>query len=150
MDPKAEKVIEAIRNGRDVFVSPYFQLYLDHSHSLTPLSKAYNFEPVFPGLSATEAEHVLGLEAPLWTEFVPNQARLDYQTYPRLTAIAETGWSQKERKDYADFFRRLSVLLERLDALGVKYAPWEALEPPWFKRILGVFTIARPQTQIAP
>jgi hexosaminidase len=146
---KRKKVIEAIRCGRDVIVSPYFQLYLDHSHNLTPLSKAYAFEPVFPGLSATEAEHVLGLEAPLWTEFVPNQARLDYQTYPRLTAFAETGWSQKEHKDYADFCRRLRVLLDRLDVMGVKYAPWEDLEPPWFKRLLGVFTIAQPQTRIA-
>jgi hypothetical protein len=53
---------------------------------------------LIPALDETGTEHILGLEAPLCTDFVPNIARLDYQTYPRLTAFAETGRSPKERK----------------------------------------------------
>jgi hexosaminidase len=146
---KREHVLEAIRGGRDVIMSPFLHTYLDHSYSLTPLSQAYNFEPVFRGLDARDAQHVLGLEAPLWTEWVPNRARLDYQTYPRLTAFAETGWTPRERKDWADFRRRLAVFLRRLDELGVAYARGRDAQPSWFKRLFGLFTIAQPQTKIA-
>jgi hexosaminidase len=144
-----DKVVAAMRGGREVVVSSFMHTYLDHSYSLTPLSKAYAFEPVFPELDETEALHVLGLEAPLWTEFVPNLARLDYQTYPRLTAFAETGWSPKESKDFQDFATRLDSFLERMDVLGVRYAPEDDVEPSRFRRMFGLFTIAQRQTKTA-
>jgi hexosaminidase len=143
-------VLEAIQNGRDVVMSSFWHTYLDHSYSLTPLSKAYNYEPVFPELGAQDGHHVLGLEAPMWTEFVPNRARLDYQTYPRLTAFAETGWSPKEKKDFKDFQKRLDVFLRQLDELGVKYARGKDVEPLWLKQLFGIFTIAQAQTKTVP
>lgn len=85
----------------------------------------------------------------MWTEWVPNRARLDYQTYPRLTAFAETGWSLREKKDLEDFQRQLTVFLQRLDELGVGYARGKDVEPSWFKRLLGIFTIAQSQTKTA-
>jgi hexosaminidase len=130
--------------------SAYLDTYLDHSYSLTPLSRAYRFEPVFPELVGDIAERALGLEAPMWTEWVPNRARLDYQTYPRLIAFAETGWTPKSRKNYADFRTRLIPFLERLDLHGVRYAPESDWEPPWLKRAFGVFTVMQPQKGIAP
>jgi hexosaminidase len=141
---------QAVRNGQQMVNSAYLDTYLDHSYSLTPLGRAYRFEPVFPELAGEPAGRVLGLEAPMWTEWVPNRARLDYQTYPRLTAFAETGWTPKPRKDYADFRTRLSSFLVRLDILGVHYAPESDWEPPWYKRIFGAFTIAQPQWKVAP
>jgi N-acetyl-beta-hexosaminidase len=111
---------------------------------------ANGFGPVFPDLDASSAQHVLGLEAPLWTEFVPNRARLDYQTYPRLTACAETGWTLKARKNLSDFRQRLISFLHRLDEFGVKYAPLDEVEPSILKQLLGVFTIVQPQTKTAP
>jgi len=143
-------IVEAIqRQKRKVVVSPYLTTYLDHSYSLTPLSKAYGFEPVFHELRAEDAEHILGLEAPLWSEFVPNRARLDYQAYPRLTAFAETGWTPPAAKNLADFRRRLLVFLRRLDRLGVAYAPLRDVEPSWFRQFFGVLTILQPQTRTA-
>jgi N-acetyl-beta-hexosaminidase len=114
------------------------------------LSKAYKFEPVFSELDAQATRHVLGLEAPLWTEFVRNQARLDYQTYPRLTAFAETGWTRNEKKDFKNFWERLSGLLRRFDELGIKYAPASDVEPSRLKQLFGIWTIAQPQTKTAP
>jgi hexosaminidase len=146
---RRKEVVDAVRSGRETVISSFMSLYLDHSYSLTPLSKAYDFEPVFPELEMSETDSVLGLEAPLWSEFVPSRARLDYQTYPRLTAFAETGWSPRQRKDYADFANRLSTLLQRLRALGVKHALEEDWEPSRLKQLFGVLTIVRPQTKVA-
>ncbi len=134
------RLVAALREGREVIASPYLGTYLDHSYALIPLRKAYRFEPTFPELDAASAHNVIGLEAPLWTEFVPDRNRLDYQTYPRLAAYAETGWSQGD-KDEDDFYRRLEHLLSRLDELGVRYAPLSKADPPPIKQLFGIFTI---------
>lgn len=142
-------VIAAARRGRDIINSAYLETYLDHSYSLTSLRRAYAFDPVFPQLENEAVDHILGLEPPLWTEWVPTRARLDYQTFPRLTAYAETGWTPQAAKDYAEFERRLQTLLPRLDARGVGYASLDESNPPWYKRLFGLFTILQPQTKTA-
>ena len=142
-------VAEALENGRDVIVSSYKHLYLDHSYSLTPLSKAYAFDPVFPELSEAAAGHVMGLEAPLWTEYVTNEARQDFQTYPRLTAFAETGWTPPGTKDYEDFRVRLEQFQRRLDVLGVGYARDSDVEPNRIRQLLGPLSIVMPQSKTA-
>ena len=47
-------------------------------------------------------------------------ARVEYMAYPRMCAIAETGWSKTE-KDWEDFTCRLEHHFKRLDGLGVGY-----------------------------
>jgi hexosaminidase len=142
-------IVDAIRNGRKIINSAYLEYYLDHSYSLTPLSRIYNYEPAFSELSARAVEYLMGVEAPLWTEFVPNRARLDYQTFPRLLAVAETSWTANDRKDFADFSTRLVEFQKRLDVLGIRYAREGDVDPPWFKKLFGLLTIAQPQRKIA-
>jgi hexosaminidase len=145
-----EKLARAIREDhRQVVMSTYLDTYLDHSYSLMPLSRAYRYEPVPPGLSEAGSAAVLGLEFPLWGEWLPTRARLDYQAWPRLTALAETSWTLKARKDYPGFLRRLGPFLERLDRLGIRYAPLADVEPPKWKQWFGVFTIAQPQSKVS-
>lgn len=141
-------VLTALKNGQKVINSAYLDTYLDHSYRLTPLSRAYHFKPIFDGLDAEAVQNILGLEAPLWTEWVPNRARLDYQTYPRLTAFAEVGWTPASLQDYADFRERLATFNQRLDNYGVKYASEIEWDPPWYKRLFRIFTIAQPQTRV--
>ncbi len=118
------QLIKAIRDDRrGTVMSPYFHTYLDAGYNRLSLSRAYHFEPIPKQLEYKNATSILGLESPLWTERVPNRARLDYQAYPRLSAMAETGWTPKDRKDLKDFLRRLPGFLGRLDRLGVRYAP---------------------------
>lgn len=144
------KLLRAIQNeSRQVVMSPFLDAYLDHSYSLTPLSRAYRFEPVFPELNDSQAACILGTEFPLWGESLHSQARLDYQAYPRLTAMAETVWTPRALKNYAGFRRRLVAFLARLDIIGVGYAPLDEVEPAFFKKLFGIFTILAPQTRIS-
>jgi hexosaminidase len=144
-----KRMAKAVHGGRQVIISPFLRAYLDHSYTLTPLSAAYRFEPVLPALAGGPVGCVLGVEGLLWTEFVRNRARLDYQTYPRLTALAEVGWSPAEGKDYGDFRLRLARFAERLDALGVQYARGRDAEPSWLKRLFGPLTVLAAQTKTA-
>jgi hexosaminidase len=143
-------LLQALRNDqRAIVMSTFLEAYLDHAYSLMPLSRAYRYEPVPKELDEKEAATILGLEFPLWTEWVPERLRLDYQAYPRLTAMAETAWTPKELKDLADFRSRLPEFLARLDRLGVRYAPMDQAEPGRIKQLFGIFSILRPQTKIA-
>jgi hexosaminidase len=144
-----KKLIEAIRGGRETVMSTYLDAYLDHSYSLMPLSRAYRYDPVPKELEEKDAGSILGLEFPLWAEWVPGRARFDYQAYPRLPAMAETGWTPKSKKDFKDFRRRLEIFLKRLDRFEVRYAPLDEVEPAWFKKLFGTFTIAQPQRKVA-
>lgn len=65
--------------------------------------------------------NVIGIEAPVWTEFVINEEMLDDRFWPRTIAVAEIGWSSEEDRDFEDFKRRLAEHGDRLSNLGVHY-----------------------------
>ncbi|MFN8446648.1 MAG: beta-N-acetylhexosaminidase [Caldilineaceae bacterium] len=141
-------VAEAAKQGRDVINSSHWHLYINQSYAFSSLSNVYNFEPLFPELG-DDASHLLGLEAPLWTEWVPNRARLDYQVHPRLSAVAEIGWTQKSRRNYSSFQQRLQSMLQRLDRLDVRYAPLSEVDPGWLKQKVGKVDMFRVQRGVA-
>ena len=43
----------------------------------------------------------------LWTEELPTQDECDRNTWPRMLAVAEMGWTPRERRDWQDFVARL-------------------------------------------
>ena len=116
----------------DVVMAPEKPTYLDHYQSRDPgepvaigghnsLEDVYAYEPVPKELSVDEAAHVLGAQAQLWTEFMPDERHVEYMAWPRLAAMAEILWSPAETRDWADFQRRLAAHLERLEALDVNF-----------------------------
>ncbi|MFF3481732.1 beta-N-acetylhexosaminidase [Streptomyces sp. NPDC002701] len=139
--------ITAARAGHDVVMCPEQQVYLDHRQADGPdepvpigfvrtLEDVYRFEPVPPELTPAQARHVLGTQANLWTEVMEDRARVDYQAFPRLVALAEVAWSTlpaPAERDFADFERRMTAHYPRLDALGVAYRP-PAGPLPWQRR----------------
>ena len=62
-----------------------------------------------------------GLEACVWTEFIPDVKRLDYMVYPRLPAMAEAAWTDKARKHFDDFLLRLKREMVYYDSKGINY-----------------------------
>ncbi|MFE0788740.1 beta-N-acetylhexosaminidase [Streptomyces mutabilis] len=139
--------IAAARAGHDVVMCPEQQVYLDHrQHAgedepvpigfVRTLEDVYRFEPVPVELTPSEAEHVIGTQANVWTEVMENQQRVDYQTFPRLAAFAEVSWSAlpaPDERDFDAFERRMAVHYRRLDALGVAYRP-PGGPLPWQRR----------------
>lgn len=146
---KPARFLNALRQGRHMLMSPYMDAYLDHSYALTPLSRAYAWEPVSWNMEPGLEHQIHGLEAVLWSEFVPNRKRLDYQVFPRLCAFAETGWTSGQAKDFADFQHRLGVFEKRLELLGVASARAWQVEPPWYRRMFGILSLARRQKATA-
>ncbi|MEV7858105.1 beta-N-acetylhexosaminidase [Streptomyces hirsutus] len=139
--------VAAARAGHDVVMCPEQHVYLDHRQDAGPeepvpigyvrtLEDVYRFEPVPTELTPEDAGRVLGTQANAWSEVTENQARVDYQVFPRLAALAEVAWSAlpaPAERDFAGFERRMAAHYRRLDALGVAYRP-PAGPLPWQRR----------------
>jgi hexosaminidase len=125
--------IEAAKSNHDVVMAPGSHTYLDHYQSLNtkaeplaiggylPIDTVYAFEPVPASLTPAEATRILGTQAQLWTEYIRTPKELEYMAYPRMSALAEVGWTSVPRRDFADFMQRLGPHLLRLDAMDVNY-----------------------------
>ncbi|WP_344099741.1 family 20 glycosylhydrolase [Myceligenerans crystallogenes] len=85
------------------------------------------------------AGRLLGGQAQVWTEHLDSARRIDYATFPRLAAVAETLWSPRADRapgspSSAEFLDRLATHhLPRLDAYGVEYRPPDGPRP-WQRR----------------
>jgi len=117
--PKMRNI--AADNGNNMIICPDFEYYFDFLNDATPLDKVYNYEPVPEEFTEAQAKHVLGVQANLWSERIPNFKRLQYQAFPRMLALAETGWTSKDNRNFDDFQKRMMLQYDRLDALGIQY-----------------------------
>ena len=121
--------IEAAKMGHPVIMSPTDFAYLDYMqgdpitehtvYASLRLNKAYQFDPVPEGV---KPELILGGQANLWTEQIPNMRAAQYMVWPRGLAVAESVWSPKANKNWAHFTQRLEKQMERMDVAKVKYA----------------------------
>jgi hypothetical protein len=149
--------VAAAGAGHDVVMCPNESLYLDHAQAqageplsiggFTPLEEVYAYEPVPEGLTAAQQKHVLGAQGNLWTEYVPNAAHAEYMLWPRACAVAESCWTPREKKDLADFQRRMAVHKRRLGLMGVHYRP---LPPAGIEDALLFEGGSPPRVRVAP
>jgi hexosaminidase len=130
--------IAAAAGGHDAVLSPAPTLYLDNRQGAGPdeppgrgrvitLRDVYGFDPLPPPLAAQQ-QHLLGVQANLWTEHVRTEEHAAYMTWPRAAALAEIGWSPPGG-EWEDFERRLPLEFDRLRALGVRYSE-DVFAPP--------------------
>ncbi|MCD8270260.1 MAG: glycoside hydrolase family 20 protein [Parabacteroides sp.] len=86
------------------------------------LEDVYNYEPIQPEWDPEVAKKLMGVQGSLWTEFCASPDDVEYLLFPRLAAVGEIAWSGKDRKDWPGFLKRLDVLTQHYDYLGVNYA----------------------------
>ena len=125
--------IEAAKAGHDVIMTPTSYCYFDYYQGnlelepiaiggYLPLTKVYQFEPIPEELSNEEAKHILGAQGNVWAEFIPTTTHAEYMVFPRIAAMAEVVWTNKNLKDLKDFMSRLAHHTKLLDDLKINYA----------------------------
>jgi hexosaminidase len=67
------------------------------------------------------AQHILGVQASMWTHIAVTEDAIDFQLYPRLLALAEVAWTPQAIRDWSDFSSRVSTHYSRLQSLDIKY-----------------------------
>ena len=126
---------ESAASGHDVVMAPTKYCYIDHYQSTNhaaepraiggflPLERVYEFEPLPDKLAPEFDSHVLGGQANLWAEYIPNLRQVEYMMFPRLAALAEVDWSPKAARSWEGFQTRARLNEKRLELLGVNYRP---------------------------
>ncbi|MFF5072572.1 family 20 glycosylhydrolase [Micromonospora olivasterospora] len=137
-------IADAVRRGARLILSPANHTYLDMKYApdtpighdwagLIDVAKAYDWDPG-AHLADVPAEAVLGIEAPLWTEYVTSLTEIEFLLLPRLPAVAELAWSPRATHDWPGFRDRLAAHGPRWDAAGITFhrspeIPWLATLP---------------------
>jgi hexosaminidase len=126
--------IAAAQLNHDVIMTPGSAgLYFDAAQSKStqeplniggnaPLSKTYSYNPLPAALTKEQQQHVIGVQANVWTEYMPTPSKVEYMLLPRMLALAEVAWTPHQSKNYKDFSEtRLPRHLARIDAQGYNY-----------------------------
>lgn len=125
--------IAAAKMDHDVIMTPGSHCYFDYYQAdpltepkaiggFTTLAKVYSYEPVPAELDPLQAKHILGAQGNLWTEFIPTPEHAEYMALPRMIALAEVDWTQKDLRNWDDFRERLLPQMKRLDTMGIHYS----------------------------
>lgn len=111
----------ATAQGNQVVMCPNAIMYFDAQQDKNTLSSVYHFDPFLEGLSSEQRALIMGVQANLWTEWIPSWDRVEYLIMPRMLALSEVAWTQPERKDWDNFQKKVIHQLPRLDAMGINY-----------------------------
>jgi hexosaminidase len=115
--------------GVPVIQAPCPLLYLDHAQgpaAKEPLSigegatleDVYAYNPL-EGVDADRTHLVLGVQAQLWSEYIPTTAHLHYMAFPRLIALADVAFLGDKRRPYAEFLQELPARVDQLAKIGI-------------------------------
>tara|TARA_B100000614_G_scaffold254377_1_gene269658 strand:- start:459 stop:926 length:468 start_codon:yes stop_codon:yes gene_type:complete len=132
--------IASAQEGHDVVMCPQSHMYFDYYQApaaqelakgaefqafenFLPLQQVYQYDPVPAQLSPQEATHILGVQANLWSEFIKDFKKMQYQAFPRIAALAEVAWSPAADKDYANFLERLEDILAHYQLAQINCGP---------------------------
>jgi hexosaminidase len=126
--------VVSARQGHDVIFSPNKYCYFDYYQGsekyepvantrFLPIEKVYSFDPSLKdSLTMEESKHILGVQANLWTEYVPSEKQVEYMMFPRLAALAEVAWTNQELRNWDNFSFRLMKQIKKYDYAKINYA----------------------------
>ena len=116
---------KAFDNEYSVVFTPRLPMYFDYANDTLQVHgvpwkkftannywKVYNYECTEYDVKYPKSPKILGIQANMWTERVHTADRLDYMIFPRIAALAETEWTEKENKDLKNFDERLKKQFE--------------------------------------
>lgn len=117
-----ELATSAAKEGYGIVNSLHSNTYLDYNYANISLEKAYSFDPIPEGLESQYHKNIYGLGCQMWSEWTPTNKDIERQTFPRIAAYAEVGWTQLENKSFENFTEVLKIKQKEWDDLGINYA----------------------------
>lgn len=126
--------LKAIEAGHKAIMTPgefcYIDFYQDAPDTqpeaiggYLPLEKIYSYNPIPENISEEKTDLIYGVQANLWSEYIPTEKDVERMVYPRLLALAEVAWSDPSHKDFIDFRKRAIKAVDFLKSKG--YFPFD-------------------------
>ncbi len=124
--------IAAAKHDNYAVMTPGDYCYFDHCQSknaneplciggFLPIETVYSYDPVASELTTEQSKFILGAQANVWTEYLSTPEQIEYMIFPRMIALSEVVWSQKQNKDWSDFVGRLQYHFDLLEFRGINY-----------------------------
>lgn len=141
----AEPGAKGAKLGHDVIMTPNSALYFDHYQSketgseppaiggFSDVANVYNMEPVPAELASSVKTHIKGVQANVWTEYIPYTNQVEYMVLPRMAALSEVQWLQPSKKNFEAFKKRVDGLRHIYELYGYNYA--HHLWPNEFRKV---------------
>lgn len=107
-------------SGGKMILSPFSYYYMDYDYQITPLRRTLSFNPKISGLNEEGYKNVIGLEAPIWTEYIWENEKLERFLFPRIIAVAQTAWSEKEFT-YDGFIKEMEFVSKLIRDKGIEF-----------------------------
>lgn len=112
-----DHINQAATDGHKIVIADKTALYFDHRQDRdvieplniggwAPLHKVYHYKP-FRFMNEQQKSMVLGIQAQLWTEYIPNVRKLERSAFPRAWALSEVAWSDPKTRDWESFQQRV-------------------------------------------
>ena len=124
--------IEAAKEKHNVIMTPGGWMYFDHQQNkkedsvtiggYTTIQKVYSYEPLPKEMDPADYKYVLGAQANVWTEYMNNTAKAEYMVFPRISALSEVLWTNKENKSWPSFEKKLLHEFKRYDNFKINYS----------------------------
>lgn len=90
------------------------------------IEKCYSVDLDALGYSDKAKSNVIGFSGAFWTELYLTHGHkyenyAEYQTFPRVCAVAEVSWLPQSMRHADEFFARLEIHKGRMEAMGISY-----------------------------
>ncbi len=138
---KTDASLRWLNNGGPVIIESFSPYYVDYPHGMHSLRDIYMNNPKkLRGLTDLGKNSIVGIESPVWTEYITTFEKLTQMCFPRWLAVAETAWNVDEEKDFPKFLKSTKFFCEILRERGITPAPegdWNILPHTRLGQTLG-------------
>lgn len=122
--PKAG--VRAAKEGHRTIICPISNFYFSNPHwnkltGMPSIQRVYDHEPCSDELTPAEQANIIGAEGCIWTEWVKDAKKLEWEMLPRIAALCEVQWTAKEKRNLNDFCLRLLHMQDLYRHYGLNY-----------------------------
>ena len=118
--------MRSAREGHKTVVAPITNFYFSNPRinqitGIPSIKRVYDVNPAFAELTDSEKANVIGAEGCIWTEWVPDTKKLEWELLPRLAALAEVQWTCQNQREFSSFASRLLHMHDIYRKLNLNY-----------------------------
>lgn len=115
----SKPTVKFLNGGGRAILSPFSYCYFDYDYSIIPLNRVYSLKATLPGLTDEGRKNIIGIECPIWTEYIDSSQRLQELLFPRIIAVSHIALG-KSSAPYTAFLSYVKAMRKELN--GVVFA----------------------------
>ena len=118
--------IRSAREGHPTIVAPITNFYFSNPRinkieGIPSIQRVYDLDPCSDKLTPAEQKNIIGAEGCIWTEWVKDAKKMEWELLPRLAALSEVQWTAKDKRNLENFLPRMLHMQDLYRLYGLNY-----------------------------